>query len=335
MPRVNEQAELKKIERILNIIVQLSAPHGTFTIDGLADAFYVDRRTIMRDLSQLAALGFRLKKKTGIIDKKRILRFDQVASPLAAPLGFTEDELVSLYLTREIYTVLKGSHFEKAAESAIRKIEGLFGEETAARLRDTVKVKTGPIRNYRNHSVVIRTVTEAAINRKKMRIGYSSASSRKHDVFIIHPYTLLFYANSLYVIGYSEKHREVRTFALERIGQAQSCAEPFTICRDYNEDSYFDPFFGIHTGEKETVKLWVGPEYKNRIKNKILHPSQRSVYPRDGSMEITLTIAGKQDLFKWILSQAGAVKLLEPQSWAKELYHKASEIMRLHASATI
>jgi hypothetical protein len=79
-----------------------------------------------------------------------------------------------------------------------------------------------------------------------------------------------------------------------------------------------EKYFGIYSGEAETVKIKVFPSHRKWMKDKILHPTQKNTYPADGSMLITMKAAGKEDLFRWLLSQADAVELLEPGKWVEE-----------------
>jgi proteasome accessory factor B len=318
MPRQNPLSELKKVQRIVNIIRMISDPRTTVTINDIAGEFHVDRRTVNRDLALLYRIGFRLKRGTKKMGRKKVLEFEPDV-PLAIPLGFTEDELATLYITREVYGFLKGSHFEKAADRALKRIEPLFEEDTAHRLRHAVQIKTGPVRDYRQHSDVIRELTESIVQRKCVKITYFSKMSNRHDVFVIHPYTLVFYSNALYVIGFSEKHNEPRTFAVERIGQAGMQARHFTIPKKHEKSMVLEKYFGIYTGEVQTVKIKVMQDHKKQMKDRVLHPSQKFSFLKDGSMMITLQVAGKEDLFRWILSQGEAVKLVAPAAWAKEL----------------
>jgi len=317
MPRLNPLAEEKRIERILSIIRLVSAPRSSITIDDLADEFHVDHRSIQRDLALLSLSGFAFKADTPRLGRKKVLKFDG-EPPLSTPYGFTEDELASLYLTQEIYSILKGSHFEKAAESAIRKIEPFFDKEKIEKLKSAVRVKTGPVRDYSAHRENIKLLLDSIVDRECVRIAYDSRSSRKFDSFVLRPYTLIFYANTLYVTGFSEKHQAYRIFAAERVGRVERIGRKFEMPENLDSLINLEKYFGIYSGEAENVVIRVLPGHRKWMKDKILHPTQKRTFPSDGSMLITMKAAGKEDLFRWLLSQADAVELVEPVGWVDE-----------------
>jgi predicted DNA-binding transcriptional regulator YafY len=317
MPKLNPLAEEKRIERILEIIRLISSPRSCATIDDLADEFHVDRRSIQRDLALLVQAGFAFGADPPRQGRRKVLKFDG-EPPLSVPYGFTEDELASLYLTQEIYSILKGSHFEKAAESAIRKIEPFFSAEKIEKLKSAVRVKTGPVRDYGAHRENIKLLLDAIVDRECVRISYDSRSSRRFDSFVLQPYTLIFYSNTLYVTGFSEKHRAYRIFAAERVSRVERIGRKFDMPADLDGIINLEKYFGIYSGEAENVVIRVLPAYRKWMKDKVLHPTQKRTFPSDGSMLVTLKAAGKEDLFRWLLSQADAVELLEPASWVKE-----------------
>jgi proteasome accessory factor B len=329
MPKLNPLSEEKRIERVVEIIRLISAPRSSVTIEELADEFHVDRRTIHRDLAILEQMGFTLSTDLPRQLRKRVLKFSGEA-PLSAPYGFTDDELAALYLTKEIYAILKGSHFEKAAESAIRKIEPFFDEEKIDKLKGAVRVKTGPVRDYSEHRETIKLLTDAIVDRECVRISYDSRSSHKFDTFILRPYTLIFYANTLYVTGFSEKHNAYRIFAAERVRRAERAGRAFTMPEDVDSLINLEKYFGIYSGEAEAVRIRVFPAHRKWMKDKILHPTQKLTFPSDGSMVIAFQAAGKEDLFRWLLSQADAVELLEPKAWVTEFKALLAGVVKVY-----
>ncbi len=329
MPKQNPLSDEKRIERIIEIIRIISSPRSNTTIEELVDEFHVDRRTIHRDIALLENSGFTLSQDLPRQDRKRVLKFEG-EQPLSVPYGFTEDELSALYLTKEIYSILKGSHFEKAAESAIKKIEPFFNDEKIERLKSAVRVKTGPVRDYTEHRDAIKLLTDSIVNRECVKISYDSRSSRKYDTFVLQPYTLIFYSNTLYVTGFSEKHQAYRIFAAERINHAERVGRGFKMPENIETLINLEKYFGIFTGQVETVKIKVTASQRKWMKDKIIHPTQKLTFPSDGTMIITLKAAGKEDLFHWLLSQADSVELLEPLEWVKEFKGLAKKIVGVY-----
>ncbi|MBL8028216.1 MAG: transcriptional regulator [Fibrobacteres bacterium] len=323
MPKINKNAESVRVERAIEIIKRLTTPRESATITELADEFHVDKRTIHRDISYLESLGFKTELIMGKKSKFKPFRFSS-ESPLAVPFGFTEDELLALLLAKTLFSSLKGTHLADAADSAAEKIAGFFPDEKVEVLQNAINVISGPLRNYKEHKDIIRLLLNSILETRCVKIGYDSRSSKKFDSFTIHPYRIIFYSNGLFLSAFSEKHNEVRTFAIERISLPMKTSKVFARPADANSVK-IEPF-GIHGGNSRTAVVWVKPEEKKRMKAKLIHGSQKFRFDRDGSMVISLEVSGKEDFFRWLLSQGSSVRLLEPADWVSEFQNTVKQI---------
>ncbi|MFH0921418.1 MAG: WYL domain-containing protein, partial [Fibrobacterota bacterium] len=198
------------------------------------------------------------------------------------------------------------------------RIESGFSQERLDRLRQAVRVKSGPGRDYTGHGDTVRRLFNAILGRQCVKISYYSEKSSRFDSFTVAPYTLLFSGNALYLLGRSEKHGECRTFAVERIDRAEPLARSFDYPEDLDRELGLERHFGVYSGEVQDVVLRVAAGHRKRMKMKRLHPSQRFVFQKDGSALIHLKVAGKVDLFRWLLTQVDAVRLESPAEWVKE-----------------
>jgi predicted DNA-binding transcriptional regulator YafY len=319
-----KNSDAKRIERIIEIIIRLTTPRESCTIGELADELSVDRRTLHRDISLLEELGFEIEREPNPKEHFKPFRF-KANSPLVAPFGFSEDEMLALHLSKNLFSALKGTHLADSAEKAVKKIENFFPEDKVDLLQSAVKVISGPLRNYKEHKEIIKLLLNAILEKRSVRIGYDSRSSNKFDTFIIHPYRLVFYSNGLFLSAHSEKHGEVRTFAVERISHPMKLSTVFNRPANIGETK-IEPF-GIHGGKSRTAVVWVKPEEKKRMKAKLLHESQKFSFDRDGSMAISLEVSGKEDFFRWLLSQGDSVRLIEPEDWVDEFKKSVKKIV--------
>ncbi|OGS35791.1 MAG: hypothetical protein A2293_05145 [Elusimicrobia bacterium RIFOXYB2_FULL_49_7] len=315
--RPGQSRELTKSGRLFELIRLLGDTRKNLTLYDLSERFGTDIRTIQRDMATLRDMGYSFSETSCVVGRARVRHFAPEAPFCVAP-EFTNEELSALYATRQVYAFLKGTHFEKAAESALAKMEPFFGPDMAERLSRAVLVKTGPIRDYSGHHDAIRRLNDAIIFRRVVRIQYFSLRKGTADYFCVHPYLLLFYSNAVYLVAFSEKHQESRTFAVERINHVNETGSGFERSSHLDETDFLNNHFGIHSGPLTTVCIKVFPEHKRRMKDKILHPSQQFTFSRDGTLTITLQMSGKEDLFKWLLSQGDALQLMAPAEWVEE-----------------
>ncbi len=314
MPKLQSGADTARVERVVELITLLTSPRSAYTIDELSKKFCVDRRTMHRDIELLESLGF-VVEKCGRQGHYRPFRFT-TTSPLTVPFGFTEEELLALYISKTLFRSLDGTHLADAARNAVSKIESYFPDDKIDMLSEAIQVIVGPTRNYREHRAIIKLLFGAIAEKLCVRIGYDSRSSGKFDTFVVHPYRIIFYSNGLFLSAFSEKHRELRTFAIERIHSPEALKSSF-IRQEKLTGERIEPF-GIYGGKSRTVTIWVKPEEKKRMKQKFIHESQKFKFDRDGSMAVSLEVSGKEDFFRWLLTQKEGVKLLDPVDWLKE-----------------
>jgi predicted DNA-binding transcriptional regulator YafY len=66
--------------------------------------------------------------------------------------------------------------------------------------------------------------------------------------------------------------------------------------------------------ELYTVKIWISPAWSRYIGEKIWHESQRIRKLPDGSLEMTLRVAGLEEIKQWVMGMGTEARVLEPES---------------------
>jgi predicted DNA-binding transcriptional regulator YafY len=82
--------------------------------------------------------------------------------------------------------------------------------------------------------------------------------------------------------------------------------------------------FEVMHDELHTVKVRTSPGWARWVGEKIWHESQKVSNLRDGSLEITLRVAGLDEIKRWVLSFGPEAFVLEPEK-LKELVRKGVE----------
>lgn len=130
---------------------------------------------------------------------------------------------------------------------------------------------------------------------------------------VIEPHTLVFYNNSWYTKGFCHLKNKPRTFALRRIRSAELLKKSFEPDKEIISSVNVDDFLGFE--KIRNVKLHAAGFALDRIRSSPLHTHQ--VICEDGTVEVPAVT--KEELFPFILSQEGNVKLLEPAYLKAEL----------------
>lgn len=157
-------------------------------------------------------------------------------------------------------------------------------------------------------------VLEAIKDSVKLCFTYASfARSRAESKIIFRPYFLKRYKQRWYMIGYQEKSKSIRTYALDRVKEMQIVQEAFEKPGSITLEQLFGNIVGVTTSEAsvKTVKLKTTPTQAKYFRALPLHPSQNEEIHDDFSV-FTYKLKLNYELAHEILALGDAVKVLEP-----------------------
>jgi predicted DNA-binding transcriptional regulator YafY len=179
----NVEIGVSRTERLLELITRVRVK-GRFTVQEMADEFGVSRRTMLRDLHALSAMGVPLAAVPGP-GGGYTLPYPQ--RPVT--LSFSADEALGLILSYEALPRDAPSPFRAPSVSAITKLRGALAPDVVRdldRLRERVAV-VGIARTY--DAPFLADLLQAARDEVHLRIGYDSR--RGHSERLIFPYGLV------------------------------------------------------------------------------------------------------------------------------------------------
>lgn len=95
-------------------------------------------------------------------------------------------------------------------------------------------------------------VMDAIRRNHKVRFTYSGFYRSKIDPDIVfHPYLVRLYKQRWYMVGYKEKSKEIRTYALDRVVEMRIMAESFQLPEEIDPASFYDNYVGVTIGESD------------------------------------------------------------------------------------
>ena len=132
---------------------------------------------------------------------------------------------------------------------------------------------------------VMLSFQRAIADKTKVGIRYDSFYEKCEIETILRPYLVVFRSRGWYVIAYSERHREVRTFKLERMLQLRPLGERFKPDGTFNQNDYFGNAWNMVRG---TIRYHVEIGFSNKVAGNVeevaWHPTQRTRRRSDGSL---------------------------------------------------
>lgn len=171
--------------------------------------------------------------------------------------------------------------------------------------------------------------------RRCLRLLYYSAHRDDVNERVVQPYHLHHWRGEPYLIAWCEWRQGFRDFFLGRVREWTLLApgEAFARDVDFDVEAYLSDGFALHHGEAlVTVRVRFSPYQARWIRERRYHPSQQCAEAADGSLEMTLALAGTAEVKRWLLGYGAEVEVLEPSALRRELAAEAKKLREIYAA---
>lgn len=304
----------------------LSSQGGRAGVKLLAERAGVSEKTVRRDLDLLCRAGFPIQETTGKFNRKT---YDLQTADLPQ-LGFTYDEALAFFFCRRAVLPLAGTLISESANAAFRKIQASLGERAAKyveKMLDRVH-QTHVGGAYAGKAELIDQLQIAIEECKATFITYHSSRSSEPLTYDIHPYGLTEHRGSLYVVGHSQQHGEIRHWKVDRIEATEMTKMPFRRPKDFRLDEHFADSLGVYQGKGHVrVRARFAPSAARYIREKQMHASQRITPERDGAALAEWTLSSTVEIKSFLLSFGAAAEVLEPEELRAEMAAEAGRLL--------
>lgn len=211
-------------------MLELLQTHGRMSGPELARRLEVGERTVRRYVNLLFDLGIPVEAERGRYGAYRLRPGFKLP-----PLMFNESEAVALVLGLLAVRQAGLAGTAVDVEGALAKVERVMPESLRARVRAVQEavVLTGQTRAARPEGRIIRLLSEAAYQGRRVRLRYRSrrAEETGRDV---DAYGVVCRDGMWYAVGHDHLRADLRTFRLDRVQGAELRPERFTRPSDFD-----------------------------------------------------------------------------------------------------
>ena len=217
-------------------MLELLQTYGRVSGPELARRLGVGERTVRRYMTLLADLGIPVEASRG-----RAGGYRQRPGYKLPPLMFSEDEALALVLGLLVVRQSGLAGTPADVEGALGKVERVMPDSLRARVRAVREavVLTGASRDTQPAGAIIGLVSEAAHQRRRVRLRYRSRqgeeTTREVDV-----YGVVRLEGTWYAAGYDHLRAALRTFRLDRVRDARLRDETFIPPADFDALAYVE-----------------------------------------------------------------------------------------------
>jgi predicted DNA-binding transcriptional regulator YafY len=303
------------------LLAILKESQDGITLKALADRFGVDQRTIRRDLDTLKDADIPLQKPKEAHGR---IRWSIKETP-SVSTTFNFEEAAALHLGHRSLAPLTNSFLWEAAKDGLQKIRKQLGTQYVHLLDQLLEVfyeSTMGWSNYSQQAEIIETLTLACEEQKETTIRYRSYAAKEEQSYTIHPYALVTQSGTLYVVGYSCKDNEVRTWKLNRLVAAERLKSKFRKPADFDTETHRRKGFGVFVfNDKpvEKVRIKVDGVMARYVQEHHWHETQQFEEQPDSSVIVQFEVVPTVELLIWILKLGRHAEVLEPETLRQEI----------------
>jgi proteasome accessory factor B len=281
----------------------------------MATEMGVAEKTIRRDLLLFQNLGFPLEEESGDFGRKTW----KMDGSRQLPIACTFDEAVALHMARQFLEPLAGTYFWEAALDIFGKIRASFSEKALDYLNQFHMLfhhATVGSCDYSKKACVIDDLSQAIRAEIAVHIVYQSQRATEPATRDVHPYALVYYRHSLYLVAYAPEHDAIRHYKVDRIESVDVRSQfPFRKPADFNINDHLAGSFGIFHGDDDiAVTVRFLPTVARYVEEKQWHRSATYERRRDGSLIARFRLSTVEEFKSWILSFGPNAIVLEPAS---------------------
>lgn len=240
----------------------------------------------------------------------------------------THEEVAALDYSTALLQNLKGTRLFDQFENAINKmIEGyrvskIIGKSERQLIQVEEPLQTGG-------TEWLETLLQSIVSKNTLQIEYAKYGGQK-KTHNLSPYLVKEYHNRWYVVGYSDKPKNILLMALDRIQSIEASEIPYTYPGDFNPDDFFKYAFGItqiHGAKAEKIVLAFTPAQAQYILAQPMHHSQKILLKNNREVRIQLEVYITQELIMSILSYGPQVVVLKPAHFRKRIQGLLTEMV--------
>ena len=138
----------------------------------------------------------------------------------------------------------------------------------------------------------------------------------------MYPQGFVFHRGSLYLIAWSSRRGEIRTYKMDRIEDVHSTKLPAAVPHEFDLAEWLEHSFGVFRSgstELQSIHIHFARDVARYVQESKWHGSQQLTPQPDGSLIAEFQLPDTQEIKRWIMSFGPNATVLEPQALVEEI----------------
>lgn len=297
--------------------------HPATTADILSalddEGLSINRHTITTDIEQLQEFGIDVIHTKG--------------SPNKYFIGARQLELPELKL---LVDAVESSRFISARKSKelVGKLCSMTSTHQAKELNRHLyvdgKIKSDNKILYYTVDLLHKAINESKrIQFKYVEYTEDKKKVHKHDgyVYEFSPYALLWQNDCYYVLGYSDKHKIITKFRVDRIEKAELTDKTFVQkTPEFDINAYLKNIFSMYDGEMQSVRLKCDSDMMKVLIDRFGTEVDTAVYEKGGFLA-DVKVSVSPTFFGWLFGFGGKIRIVDPPNIVEDYIRAARNVI--------
>lgn len=241
---------------------------------------------------------------------------------------FTTDQLLSLYVLKQLILSFKNSFLSKEIETIILKIQQSFGKDFSYFLdpqdddddestENEQKIYWNQLpgvatfdRSLPDH--ILHKLLDATLQRNWIDVTFFSTKDNIEKRRRVFPFIVYSYEGLLYAYMYHPGHKKPFTLSTHHIKKIEKVDEELNII-PFNQKEFLLSRFAVFEGKLENVSFTIKDEFKHLFENRSWHISQTTT-TRNGKLIVKMVVPLKPDFISWVIRWSSAFSEIKPVS---------------------
>lgn len=278
--------------------------------------YNVTYRTTQNDLNALRDDNTIFGRDLGIKEDKKVKKWysNGIPNELFATLELEDGEVDALLFYTKTLKQYKDYPIFHEISKAMKKV--FESSNISPEIQDLFESETWIETEEHERIRGIELIPEIldAIHRKKIiKLEYQRFGDYKSKTHILEPVLLKEDKKMWYILGLNSKHKNLTTYALDRIIKLKITNESF-IPQKFISKDYFKYSFGITVSELEPIEVQISfsPKQANYLKTLSIHPTQKILEDNSSSFIVSVKVKPSYEFYSKILSYGSDATIISP-----------------------
>ena len=208
----------------------------------------------------------------------------------------------------------------KRSAEMIQKLKDMAGPTERDQLMPSIEVEDQVKAPNDDILYIIQDIKVAILNDEKISFRYYEYDPElkqvpKHNgyVYVVSPYAMIWKKDRYYLVGWSEKHRDVAHFRIDRIGKLSLTGKArHPAPEDLHLGDRSSKVFSMFDGPEEVVTLRLRPRLIGQVIDQFGEKLEISK-KRENRMDVTVTVHLSPTFYAWLFQYTGEMTVIAPE----------------------